>query len=1114
MTLDDLRQWLQQHALDSTFDQRTLQRGLDYALRGRVLELELQSLDAQAGLLRGTVSGSGGHAYACSVQVALRDRGLQVETDCSCPVGIDCKHAAAMLLSVMTDDGAPAVAVPLPAPPDWRAIEAARQAEAELSSWDHWLASLDRMAKTAPPAEPGRRFGILLRGGDHGDRLLALPAWLRPSKGRTAHRSWVDPQPLRSSELFGPVPAPPDGWPEPMATALALLLAAPPVSFGNLAWAAIRSVQAEHALEYLLAHYPVWYERGSQPLERGPTLATQLEWVPTGDGSQRLQMRLDAPDARLLRGAGLWYVHPQARRYGRVEGDAQLLERLLGAPVLKLSQLAAVRQRLASSNAGRHLPAPIEYGPARSVRTPPVPVLRLRPDSMRRWNGPACRIGVATLCFEHDGHAVTAHESTPVVTRLDRHELVEIHRDPAAEQRWQQTLRQLGLAPLSTLDAGYLPDLRDPRDDWFARTAARQPPLAPEDWMPLVARLEQAGFRIEYADGFPHDRLVAIDDWHAELTPSGHTWFDVALDVEIAGERIDLLPVLRQLIADPAFPRAPAPDEKGDSRWRVKLDDSRSVELPLARLRALIEPLLEWLEGDPRSTPRVHRSQAAELDATGLPWRGGEALRAQLEQLRTRPPAKPPRGFKATLRPYQRDGLAWLDFLGAAGLGGILADDMGLGKTVQVLAHILGEKQRGRLAEPALVVAPTSLVGNWQAEAARFAPNLKVLVLHGSDRADRYDEIAGHDLVITTYPLLPRDRERLLAARFALLVLDEAQAIKNAASQAAQVVREIPAARRLAMTGTPLENHLGELWAQFDAVESGLLGSQRQFARLYRTPIEKHGDRERQQRLNRRIGPLLLRRRKDDVLADLPPKTEIVRTLELEGDQRALYETLRVAQHERVRQAVRERGLAQSSIVVLDALLKLRQACCDPRLVKLDGAKKVKASAKLDALLELVDGLLDDGRRVLLFSQFTEMLALIEVALAARGIAHQTLTGQTPARERTALVRRFQQGVVPLFLISLKAGGTGLNLTAADAVIHYDPWWNPAVEAQATDRAHRIGQDKPVFVYRLICKDTVEEKIQAMQERKAGLAQAVLEGGGSTQRLRFDERDLEALFGQ
>jgi SNF2 family DNA or RNA helicase len=325
------------------------------------------------------------------------------------------------------------------------------------------------------------------------------------------------------------------------------------------------------------------------------------------------------------------------------------------------------------------------------------------------------------------------------------------------------------------------------------------------------------------------------------------------------------------------------------------------------------------------------------------------------------------------------------------------------------------------------------------------------------------------------------------------------------------VVREIDAGRRLAMTGTPLENHLGELWAQFDAVEPGLLGSERHFNRFFRTPIEKHADAERQQRLNRRIGLLLLRRRKEDVLTELPPKTEIVHRLELDGDQREFYETLRLAQHERVREAVRERGLAQSGIIVLDALLKLRQICCDPRLVKLAGARRIKRSAKFDALFELLANLLDEGRRVLLFSQFAEMLELIARALDTRGIEHLRLTGQTPGKHRAEMVRRFQSGKVGVFLISLKAGGVGLNLTAADAVIHYDPWWNPAVETQATDRAHRIGQDKPVFVYKLICTGTVEEKIQALQGRKADLAQAVLEGG-SSQKLKLDEDDLAELF--
>ncbi len=467
----------------------------------------------------------------------------------------------------------------------------------------------------------------------------------------------------------------------------------------------------------------------------------------------------------------------------------------------------------------------------------------------------------------------------------------------------------------------------------------------------LAPRLRDLGFRLESATGFPFELVDEACDWYAQIDEpdagAGNAWFDLRLGIDVAGKRVDLLPILRRLLTDPAFPLLPRKGEPEDATWLVPLDTRRRAALPLAQLRRLITPLLEWLQGpagEDKTRLRLRVAQAAVLEevarSANLPWRGGERLRNVVEQIRApRLPLPEPPGFNATLRAYQREGLAWLGFLADAGLGGILADDMGLGKTVQVLAHLLAEKQNGRLAAPVLIVAPTSLVANWRDEAQRFAPALSVLVLHGPARAGLHDAIPRHDLVITTYPLLPRDRDALVAHEYALLVLDEAQAIKNAKTQWAKTVREIPARRRLAMTGTPLENHLGELWAQFDAVEPGLLGSEKNFTRFYRTPIEKHGDVERRERLQRRIGPLLLRRRKDEVLADLPAKTEIVRHLELDGDQRELYEILRLAQHERVVAEMKRRGLAQSGIVVIDALLKLRQVCCDPRLVKLDGAR-------------------------------------------------------------------------------------------------------------------------------------------------------------------------------
>jgi SNF2 family DNA or RNA helicase len=1113
---------------DIDFDEPTMMRALDYASSQRVTWLEVEPNSKGGCVLRGAVRGGQRQPYHCTISIEQRNQDIILAPNCTCPVGFGCKHAAAMLLvATATSPRNWPVAVPglgiSPAHMPWAQKQAQPRAipakPEPLEPWERWLRELP-LAKPAIPtvAEAQRQFGVLLRGADTSQvpQLLANAVWLRPGKAKAA--GLVDPQPLQE-DAHGISPMPDGGWPPGVEQALSLLLRERSEAAAGQRWTAIQTRVQEQALASLLEHYPVYHERGSTPLERAESKPLGWHWQASDDGTQRLHAtasHAENPGALLLQGHGLWYVHPGTQRYGKIEGDIALVEATLGAPSLQPEQVEALSLRLKQVPSTAALPAPLQLGPVQLLKVKAVPVLQLRTvPSVDRRHG-LRMLGCARLLFDYETFRLDRSLYTQTTRRLHDGKIYDVQRDIEGEARVLEQLKQIGLA-----DAGWrtdeygIPSKKITHDDLLLRTLPRKQPVPADEWMPTLKQLAAAGFRLVYSADFPHDEIVEIDDWHAGLEPSGNQWFDISLGIDVAGERIDLLPILRRLLVDPSFPLQPAKGEGKEATWRAALDENRSVEFPLARLRALIGPLLEWLESEGEGDLRLHRSQAPLLDALDehLHWKGGELLRAQLATVKElKRTVKAPKGLKATLRPYQLDGLAWLDFLGHLGLGGILADDMGLGKTVQVLAHILGLKQRGQLDHPVLVVCPTSLVGNWRSEASRFTPTLKVLVIHGADRADRYEEIAAHDLVITTYPLLPRDREQLVAQRFNLLVLDEAQAVKNASSLAARVVREIRATRRLAMTGTPLENHLGELWAQFDAVEPGLLGNQRQFTRLYRTPIEKHADVDRQQRLNRRIGPLLLRRRKDDVLSDLPAKTEIVRTLELEGDQRELYETLRLAQHERVRQAIKERGLAQSGIVVLDALLKLRQACCDPRLVKLASAKKVKASAKLEALLELLDGLLAEGRRVLLFSQFTEMLAIIEAALNERGILHQSLTGQTPAGKREALVKTFQGGNVPVFLISLKAGGVGLNLTAADTVIHYDPWWNPATEAQATDRAHRIGQDKPVFVYRLICAGTVEEKIQAMQARKAGLAQAVLEGGGATTQVRFNEADLAELF--
>ncbi len=681
-------------------------------------------------------------------------------------------------------------------------------------------------------------------------------------------------------------------------------------------------------------------------------------------------------------------------------------------------------------------------------------------------------------------------------------------------------------------------------------------------WADVVPRLQARGWSIVVQPGFAH-QSVAVQAWKLVLDPATGaeqgrelaeplgarvqalaalrqppregSWL-LSLGIEVEGETLDLAPLLADLL-------------RRDGRWLeaeaiAAIDDEalvtlrapggRRIEARAAPLKAIVGAMVDLLT-DPRrgeaqgplrlSTWEAHRlealragladTQAARAGEHGR-WQlqsaaGLAALAQRLRRAGTPPPVAPPPGLGLALRGYQLQGVAWLQYLREQRLAGILADDMGLGKTAQVLAHLLIEQQAGRLDRPALVVLPTSLIANWQAEAARIAPALRVLALQGSRRARRFAHIGGHDVVFTTYPLLWRDVETLAAQPWHLLVLDEAQMVKNAGSRAASALRRLDARHRLCVTGTPLENHLGELWAHFDFLMPGFLGDARSFARVWRRPIETGGETLRARLLAQRVRPFILRRRKDDVAAELPPRIEMIHRVPLRGRQRALYESVRAAADKDVRRVLERQGFAGSQIAILDALLKLRQVCCDPALVKGRDVPAAMERAKMEWLRDMLPGLVAEGRRMLVFSQFTAMLALVEAELAALGLPFLSLTGDTPAAARSTVVRRFQAREVPLLLLSLKAGGVGLNLTAADTVIHLDPWWNPAVERQATDRAHRIGQDRPVFVYKLVAEGSIEERMLALQARKAALAEGVL-GHDAAAAVKFGAEDLQGLL--
>lgn len=634
-----------------------------------------------------------------------------------------------------------------------------------------------------------------------------------------------------------------------------------------------------------------------------------------------------------------------------------------------------------------------------------------------------------------------------------------------------------------------------------------------------IPALEARGWQIEIADDYPYQVVEETAEWVADVRADSERpdWFALQLGVRVEGKVVDLLPVFLELLDrgnDGDSLSSIGPNRK----IAVPVSKTHHMSMPQDQIRGLLRVVVELYEGSggllfhKNKAHALQRLDEAFADTSeSLQWHDPDGARDHAEALRSTDPRKvaAPQELRATLRPYQQVGLEWLQHLRAAGVGGILADDMGLGKTLQTIAHLATEKAAGRMDLPTMIVAPTSLMGNWRREITKFAPHISVVEYHGPQRKTRLGDIPGADVVLTSYPILTRDQEILGEQLWHFMILDEAQAIKNRRSQTHLAARSIESRYRLCLTGTPVENHLGELYSLIDFLNPDMLGDARFFQSWYRVPIEKDGDEDRLMALHEQVSPFILRRLKSEVATELPPKTEVLRPVELKGKQRELYEAIRIAAHAKVRNTIRKKGFAGSTIAILDALMKLRQLCCDPALVKMDAARFVKTSAKTQALFSLVETQLKQGHRILIFSQFTSMLKIISQGLKTKKVKHLTLTGAT--KDRQGLCDRFEAGEADVFLISLKAGGTGLNLVSADTVIHVDPWWNPQAQAQATDRAYRIGQQKPVFVYNLFVAGSVEERMLALQKKKRRLADAIL-AGELPQDTGLDEGDIEQLL--
>ncbi len=1085
----------------------SFQRGVGYWEEGRVIDCRHEETDeADLEIVSAKVRGSGRRVYHQFIELRDHRGGVEIDGECSCPVGYNCKHVAAALLDLLDTLGREKLPENKAQPLDsW--LEELKQASLQsmIPPREEYAPNVQHRVVYVLEPDADARGRHILQVSTYKVRLLKRGGYGKPSRfslERATSEYYI-------SEFL-----------QPSDQEIARLL----VDNNNFYYAnyatshTLKGELGELALQkMLLTGRCFWMDTDSPPLQLAPVRRIHFDWEQTDEGHQ-LTWALEPPADQLFRTEMFWYIDTRTDMAGPVEHPGitpAQLEVLLDAPLIPEEHVEEISRRLLLEVPEYNIEPPLELKIERVEISGVEPVPQLALETLQFDHEPP--LHCARLGFRY-GDVLLRESPTgqPIAQVIDGDTIYRIERDQEAEGRAITTLLEMGLLPLLDSHDRVTMDWNFPAAD-AVQTALMWHEFIEHDLPELAAQ----GWEVEHTDAFKLS-FTETDDWDAELETSGNQWFTLTLGVDVDGVRVNLLPVLVDILA-----RASSSDhlrEMLDTQphFLLPLDGDRWLKIPSERLRPIFETLVELYDRDPLDKDgnlQLSRFQSVQigelLNNPKLRWRGADELRElsqKLQDFTGIEPVDPPTGFNATLRPYQMQGLAWLQFLREFGFSGILADDMGLGKTIQTLAHILLEKQAGRLDKPALVIAPTSLMGNWRREAEHFAPDLDVLLLHGPERKGKFHLIEQADLVLTTYPLLRRDRKVLLEQEFHLIVLDEAQAIKNPKSQTTQVVFELYGKHRLCLTGTPLENHLGEIWSMFHFLMPGYLGPLERFNRIFRNPIEKGGDGLRREQLRKRIAPFMLRRTKSDVAAELPEKTEIIRSVVLEGRQRDLYESIRLAMDKKVRAEIKRKGFARSQIMILDALLKLRQVCCDPRLVSLPQAKNVTKSAKLELLMQMLPEMIEEGRRILLFSQFTSMLSIIEKELKAAGIDYCKLTGRT--RKRDEVISRFQDGDVPVFLISLKAGGVGLNLTTADTVIHYDPWWNPAVENQATDRAHRIGQTKAVFVYKLITEDSVEDKILALQQKKQSLADAIYakQGAGADAASALTAEDLNELL--
>lgn len=1072
-----------------------------------------------------TVTGS----YAYEVEITLTAKNRLITT-CDCADDPKCKHIAAALYTLQR-----------------HVLENQTEAEAKANvapsySVEDWLDSLVESTNEETPSPASEEFQpsykervIYMLGREYEYELVGLHAY----KGRlqkdgsfkiTGHNVRTDYQEYNKPKYI-------------TNTDLRILTQISRAS-GSMYESSSVSVDSAHFAELVLQCLATGrlinktdesvHNRNMcyRPLKEGAKRKLTPSWNNTDSGALKPSVSITPKPDEIIESSPKIYIDRSENSVGVLEQDHtdQFLEQWLLGPTIERSEVSKVQSLI--SKTGQLTTAPNDYLSTSSpipqlpeqrdlTGLSPVPVLSIQridatSSSSLLIDSPVANVLLATMSFEYGDFSVAAEPFKESFTARSNNLITTIHRDKKLESK---LLKKLEPSKLSTLGSHFDTSIIQ-KEHAHSLLFSTNDVINTPQWIAFISNtvpdLEAAGWDVEIGD--LDYTLIEYDELYEDLNHDDHSsqWFRFDLGVEHNGEKISLIPALAAAIASGMY-KGYDFDSAGDGLIAIPLEKKNTfINFSAQRFKLILEKLQDLFQHINQdgviTLPQLRAATLIDdldLAKSNNTLRDLSALGAQLKDIKGLPKTRVPKNLNAELRDYQLEGFRWLQFLAKHKLHGVLADDMGLGKTIQTLTHILAEKNSKRNKKlPTLVVAPTSVIPNWRAEAAKFTPSLSVLLLHGAERKSLFTEIPKNDIIITSYALLQRDEGVHTKQHYHIVILDESQYIKNAATKTTKVANKLKANHRLCLSGTPMENHLGELWSTFNFLMPGLLQSNKEFTATFRSPIERNSDSAKQVSLNRRVGPLLLRRTKDVVAKELPPKTVIPHHISLNQEQVDLYESVRASMDKRIRDAVKDQGLAKSQIIILDALLKLRQICCHPQLLKLEQAQAIHSSAKLDYLTQLLATLIEEGRRILIFSQFTTMLGKIESHLKKDKVPFVKITGAT--RDRETPVEKFQSGEVPVFLISLKAGGTGHNLTAADTVIHYDPWWNPAAENQATDRAYRIGQDKPVFVHKLICQGTIEAHIQKLQEKKSQLVESLL--SGSTNKLSITSETIAGLL--